>query len=222
MMSVVRIMLIVTAVFITDNVLAKNTLEQKLINASRVKRSYYGHCYNMHTWFTYDGNGNTVYLDRQSPNCGLFAMRSFHLVRNNGNDHVRYDISCCHLPKKLNCQTSTRHTAYNNEGSGNMVYLDRHRVSCPYNGFLKHFHLNRNHNLDRYRYTYSCCIPQSSQRSKMSCYTSKTRENNDGGGDMVYLDRHTPRCHFGFFLNRFELVRPSSRTIQYKYRCCAF
>lgn len=231
---VVRILLTVSTVFIL--VLAKNTLTQKLMSeeekeesgihgkvsdASRVRRSYYGHCFSTDTWFTSDGNGRTIYLDQQSPNCGLFAMRSFHLVRNNGGDKVRYDLSCCHLPKNYKCQTSTMHTKFDMDGADNVIYLDRQHVSCPHDGFLKHFQLNRNTKGDLYRYTYSCCSPRS-HRSEMVCYNSQTPANTDGKGDMVNLDKHRPSCHFGYFLNGFHLVRPTLTTIQYKYRCCAF
>lgn len=230
MKSIARIMLIVSAIVITC-VLAKNTLKQEFMNeeesdihgkesdASQVKRSTDGHCHNSDTWFTKDGKGITFYLDRQSPNCGLSAMRSFHLERNSGGDKVRYDLSCCHIPKLYRCRTSTFSTPYNSDGGkGQNIYLDRHYVSCPYNGFLKHFHLNRNDRGDLYRYTFSCCSPL----PKMACYTNETPGNKDGNGNMVYLDRHRPSCRSGYFLNSFKLVRPTSTTIQYKYRCCAF
>ncbi|VDI65907.1 Hypothetical predicted protein [Mytilus galloprovincialis] len=229
MMSSVRIMLIISAIAITS-VLAKNMLKEESdihgkelnIDASRVRRSYYGNCHDVDTWFTYDGKGHTVYLDRQSPNCGLSAIRSFQLVRNSGHNHVRYDLSCCNLPKSYRCRTSTFNTPYNKDGKGLNIYLDRHHVSCPSNGFLKHFHLNRNDHGDLYRYTFSCCSPHYYQRSQMTCYETTTPANADGKGNMVYLDRHRPSCHIGYFINGFQLVRPTSTTIQYKYRCCAF
>lgn len=189
----------------------------------RRKRDYYGHCTPVNTPFTVDGGGNTVYLDRQSPNCGLTAMRSFHLVRNGAGNHVRYDLSCCSLPRDFSCTTESRHTMFNFDGKGKVVYLDRHQVTCPYNGFLKQFHLNRNGGHDMYRYTYSCCTPNGSERANMRCTSHSTPTNSDGGGkNFVYLDRHQVTCHLGYFLNSFRLARPSPGNIRYDYRCCAY
>lgn len=189
----------------------------------RRKRDYYGHCTPVNTPFTVDGGGNTVYLDRQSPNCGLTAMRSFHLVRNGAGNKVRYDLSCCSLPRDFRCTTESRHTNYNFDGRGKVIYLDRHQVACPYNGFLKQFHLNRNGALDMYRYTYSCCTPNGSERANMRCTSHSTPANSDGSGkNFVYLDRHQVTCHLGYFLNSFKLVRPSRGKIRYNYRCCAY
>lgn len=196
-------------------------VNQDSARLSRKRRNYYGSCHDIKTWNTIDGNGNTVYLDRQSPDCGLTAMRSFHLVRNNAGSHVRYDASCCNLPRNFRCSSETLNTPFDVDGNGNVVYLDRQFVSCPHNGFIKHFHLNRQLP-SKYRYTYSCCTPEYTQRHKMNCYDSNTPSGPDGSGNMVYLDKLRPTCRLGYFLSNFKLVRPTLTTMRYNYRCCAF
>lgn len=143
-----RIMLIFGLVLLTnaqlDNVQQIDKLKkgflvkvnQNFNILSRKRRHYYGNCLNINTWYTIDGNGNTIFLDRQSPDCGLTAMRSFHLVRNDAGSHVRYDISCCNLPLNFKCNTETRNTPFDNDGNGKVAFLDRQFVSCPHNGFI--------------------------------------------------------------------------------------
>lgn len=228
-----RIMLIFGLVLLTnaqlDNVQQIDKLKkgflvkvnQNFNILSRKRRHYYGNCLNINTWYTIDGNGNTIFLDRQSPDCGLTAMRSFHLVRNDAGSHVRYDISCCNLPLNFKCNTETRNTPFDNDGNGKVAFLDRQFVSCPHNGFIKHFHLNRQPP-SKYRYTYSCCTPESTQRHKMNCYNSHTPSSPAGRGKMVDLDKHKPTCRLGYFLNNFKLAHPTLTTMRYDYRCCAF
>ncbi|CAC5422242.1 unnamed protein product [Mytilus coruscus] len=127
-MVTLRIMLIFGLVLLTDAPLDNIKQIDKLkkgflvkVNQdstilSRKRRHYYGNCLDIKTWYTNDGNGNTVFLDRQSPDCGLTAMRSFHLVRNNAGSHVRYDVSCCNLPLNFKCISETLNTPFNNDG----------------------------------------------------------------------------------------------------------
>ena len=52
------------------------------------------------------------------------------------------------------CDVHEQHTAFNEEGGGNVAYLDRHRVMAPKGHFLVGFQINRNPGLGGYRYTY--------------------------------------------------------------------
>lgn len=190
----------------------------------RLKRSYSGYCSDENTGYTSDGGGNTVFLDRQSPNCGRQAMRKFLLDRNNGGNEVRYELICCSIPSGFSDSYDTHYTNFNYDGRGNVAYLDRHHVSCPGNDLLRSFHLNRNPGHDMYRYTYSCYSRDAFTRT--SCYRSTTRGNSMGNwmdwrrGRLIYLDRHSVACNSGYFLNEFQLDRIGNRTIRYKFRCC--
>ncbi|CAC5381964.1 unnamed protein product [Mytilus coruscus] len=202
-------------------------LESKLSDSLlRRKRSYNGYCTNEDTRFTSDGGGNTVYLDRQHPDCHGNGMRKFRLQRNGRGNEVKYEFSCCSLPSGFSSRTTTRSTSYDEDGGGNVIFLDRHHVSCPGNSFLQSFHLNRNSAHNRYRYTYSCHNPYSS--SGTSCYRDSTNGNSLGywrdwrRGRLIYLDRHLVDCPIGYFLNEFQLVHPAHRTINYRYRCCTY
>ena len=110
--------------------------------------------------FTYDGRGNTVYLDRQVVDCGRYSyLTSFHLVRNRAGNHVRYIYGCCGLRRRRHRRRTHcyfGYTPFNAEGGGRNIYLDRHRLSCRGRFFLNYFHLQRNGH-GRYRYQYRCC-----------------------------------------------------------------
>lgn len=237
-MDIIRIILIVSVVLLIKAEEKSNKPINKLLNTNsdpenkvngtllRRKRSYNGHCTRTDTRFTSDGGGNSVFLDRQRPDCGRTAMRQFKLQRNGRGNEVKYELNCCSLPSGFSYTITTRSTEYNSDGGGNVIFLDRHDVSCPDKGFLKSFRLNRNSHHDLYRYTYSCYTPSSP--GIMSCYTDSTRGNSMGywrdwrRGRLIYLDRHLVTCHVGYFLNQFKLAHPGHRTIQYRYRCCTF
>ncbi|CAC5381969.1 unnamed protein product [Mytilus coruscus] len=235
-MGILTILLIVSVVLliraenkdnkpITQIMDTDNKLESIAIGSiPRRKRSYSGYCSDENTAFTSDGGGNTVFLDRQSPDCGRQAMKKFLLDRNNGGNEVRYELRCCSLPSGFSDSPVTRHTDFNYDGRGNVAYLDRHHVSCPGSAFLKSFHLNRNSGHDMYRYTYSCYPPYSS--TSTTCYRDSTRGNSIGywrdwrRGKLIYLDRHSVSCREGYFLNEFQLANAGHRLIKYRYRCC--
>ena len=97
----------------------------------------------------------------------------------------------------------TEYTEWDLHGSGNSVYLDRHRINCGgSNNVLKMFHLERSGGIIRFKYT--CC-----KLNKDVCSISK-RTNGfsyDGKGDTVYLDRQTISCGNYGYLNDYWLER---------------
>lgn len=237
-MGILRIILVVSVVLLiraeensTTHIDKQNDayigLKSQLYDSLlRPKRSYNGYCTNEDTRFTADGGGNTVYLDRQNPNCRSYGMRKFRLQRNGGGNGVKYEFNCCSLPSGFSSYIATRYTSYDEDGGGNVIFLDRHHVSCPGNSFLQSFHLNRNSNHNRYRYTYTCHKPYSDTGT--SCYSDSTNVNSiwywldRRQGRLIYLDRHSVQCGIGYFLNGFQLVHPGHSSIYYRYRCCAF
>ena len=111
--------------------------------------------------FTYDGDGDTVYLDRQTVSCGDHSyLNDYWLERNGGHDNVRYSYYCCNLRyQKHRSRTScyTSYTSFTYDGDGKSYYLDRQTVQCRHRYFLTYFRLLRNSNHDNWRYKYRCC-----------------------------------------------------------------
>ncbi|XP_046851265.1 uncharacterized protein LOC124444682 [Xenia sp. Carnegie-2017] len=103
--------------------------------------------------YTFAGNGDTRYLDRQTVSCGSNGLlSSFRLERRNGD--VRYSYNCCFFSGfKSSCYN--RYTAFSDEGSGRNYYLDRHHIQCPNRYFLTYFRLTRSP--PNYGYHYRCC-----------------------------------------------------------------
>ncbi|OAD19459.1 hypothetical protein THIOM_004905 [Candidatus Thiomargarita nelsonii] len=102
-------------------------------------------------------------------------------------------------------------TPLNDDGRGNLIYLDRHHVDCGNKGLVK-FRLFRR-SRGRIAYQYSC-----GSRSMGQITTKRTGTNNDGNGNIIFLDRHHVNCGNKALLG-FRLFRPTGSTIAYKYTC---
>ena len=61
---------------------------------------------------------------------------------------------------------------------------------------------------------------QLSFRLSVSCHDKTTTPSSDGGGNLIFLDRHGVDCGTGY-LAYFRLLRPDSGQVHYKYRCCS-
>ena len=111
----------------------------------------------------------------------------------------------------------TKHTGWNSDGGGNMVYFDRHRLDCGGSGsVLKMFRLRRRGG--RIGFEYRCC-----RLRKTVCYNSRRTNgfSSDGGGNAVYLDRQTVSCGTYGYLNGYWLERNGGHnSIRYSYYCC--
>jgi hypothetical protein len=110
-----------------------------------------------------------------------------------------------------NAQSYQLTTPANDDGQGNMVFLDRHYVNCDIDG-LNALQLYRP-TATQIAYQYSC-----TQMPNTAGIDAFTPDNDDGGGNVIYLDRHTVNCE-GKALQSLHLQRPTSSTIRYHYRC---
>jgi len=100
------------------------------------------------------GEGNTVYLDRQTNNCYNKGFSYLKLDRSGTNWNYKYD--CCSVPSgSVSCYDTN--TGYNDDGDGKVVYLDRHTMSCNTNYYITYFKLVRNSSHNQYKYDYRCC-----------------------------------------------------------------
>ncbi|NOU49465.1 hypothetical protein HG263_02745 [Pseudoalteromonas sp. JBTF-M23] len=102
-------------------------------------------------------------------------------------------------------------TQANDDGQGNMVFLDRHHLNCGSDA-LNSMHLYRP-TPTQIAYEYGC-----TNMANSSSNTMYTQANDDGGGNVVFLDRHTVNCE-GKGIQYLHLERPTSNTIRYHYTC---
>lgn len=170
------------------------------------------------------GQGRTWYLDRHHVACDPgTAMSRFKLTRPS-DPQIAYSYSCAALPGDRKDAVQQK-TPMNDDGGGNVIYLDRHNVQCPVGSALQYFHLDRDGTGRMLQYTYSCVPSPYLGR----CYQRQTPANDDGGGhagkvdSAIYLDRHNVACKDGEVLTQFRLARAGSDAsqIMYQYTCCA-
>ena len=102
---------------------------------------------------------HTVYLDRHTVDCATKPITQFRLHRNSEGDKIFYKYHCAKGPASSTCRDVT--TEYNDQGAGNVIYLDRHAVKCNEGEYLSKFRLDADDNdtTGRYRYEYKCCKP---------------------------------------------------------------
>lgn len=111
---------------------------------------------------------------------------------------------------------SNMFTPFNENGSGNSTYLDRHEVSCPPNAGISKFNLELGPKTMRQNYT---CLASGDIGATKE--TKKTPSNEWGGGNATYLDRHDVSCDKGTVINKFKLTRPNETQIAYSYDCAS-
>jgi hypothetical protein len=167
------------------------------------------------TGYNDEGGGNAVYLDRHNVNCDSDGVKRFHLARD-GQGKYKIEYTCS-SGGELGSPPVDKDTGYNDEGGGNVIYLDRHNVDCGADNILSQFQLGRS-GQNQYRYNYKC----TPSKKPITCREVTTPANEDGGGNAVYLDRHDLSCEADEVMNRFQLTRPSENTIQYKFNCCKY
>ena len=119
-------------------------------------------CTNMQrmTMFNEDGDGNAVYLDRHSADCGNTGyINDFKVERNYDHSKIRYSYYCCMLngtwSEKSDCYTTQTSMTY--DGYGLVYYLDRQTVSCDSGYALSFFKLFRYSFYSQWAYYYRCC-----------------------------------------------------------------
>ena len=82
------------------------------------------------------------------------------------------------------------YTPFNDDGGGNFVYLDHHRVDCRQNKMIESVHLMRDQRNKKCRYKYTCHTkPHPCQQKAFN-----TAFTSDRGGNVFYLDRQNIQC----------------------------
>lgn len=128
-------------------------------------------------------------------------------------DASRFPMLLCILLLSLPSYASTyqQNTPDNDDGGGNIVFLDRHHLNCGTDG-MNSLRLYRP-SVTQIAYEYHC-LPMNYAGTN-DLYTPA---NDDGGGNSIYLDRHGVDCS-GTALQYLHLERPSGNTIRYHYKC---
>ena len=135
------------------------------------------------------------------------------------NQRCNYDNDCGDKEDEMKCheRCSWKYTPWNDAGGGDMVYLDRHRLSCGGNGHvITEVHLARSGG--NIRFEYRCCTLNS-----IVC-TNYYKDNpftDDGNGNSVFLDQQIVSCGDHGYLNNYGLLRNGDHDhVRYTYLCC--
>jgi len=150
------------------------------------------------------------------------ALSQFHLKSGSAGfekNNIKYDYKCLAGVEKEHTisgfDSGGKHTNCDTHGDGNTVYLDRHNVDCGKSPILE-FKGNRCMSTDKYRYKYRC-----GNHKSESCRDISTNFNDEGGGKVVYLDRHDVKCKEGEeYISKFKLSRNGEGKYRYDYTCC--
>ena len=172
---------------------------------------------NPNTGFQTNGSGKVYYLDRHHVNCNNDGLRRFQLKTVNQpdgeNNTIAYEFGC--LTGLGITETTGKETTADVDGDPpHTVYLDRHTVDCD-NKPITQFRLHRKDG-DKIHYKYSCgnTIPSN------SCRDVTTEYNEQGDGNVIYLDRHAVNCNEGEYLSKFRLDAGDTGKYRYEYKCC--
>jgi hypothetical protein len=201
---------------------------------------------NYSTPYTDDGGGNTRFLDRQDVSCfanggsggGIQGFQLHQQAANSGKMQYNYSCVAGSAPaSQASCRTAS--STADDDGGGNLQYLDRQVVACNDGEELSEFHLTQPKGADKgsIQYNYTCCP---SKKSVCREVTTKTDVSGYGTGpipagalganfgksksNLRFLDRHNVVCNANESLKGFHFVQPGgpdSNTAAYTYTCCS-
>jgi hypothetical protein len=157
---------------------------------------------------------NVRYLDRHNLKCGANSVLSKIQLRSLGGNKIKYNYKCCSVPAGLLGSVTSRDSGLNSDGGGDARYLDRHMVKCQPNELMTQVKLG-SYGGGKIRYNYKCASVKFG-----GCSLHSTQANDDGKGNLRYLDRHNIECPAGKGLKRFKMIRVGSRKYRFEYRCC--
>ena len=168
------------------------------------------------TDFQTNGAGKVYYLDRHHVNCNNDGLRRFQLKTVNQpggeNNTIAYEFGC--LTGLGITETTEKETEADVDGDPpHTVYLDRHTVDCD-NKPITQFKLHRKDG-DKIQYKYQC-----GDTTSNSCRDVTTEYNDQGDGNVIYLNRHDIKCNEGEYLSKFRLNAGDNDKYRYEYKCC--
>ena len=155
-------------------------------------------------------------------------------MENNDNNGIKLEEAQKEkiIPKPL--IDSNNYTKYYSNGAGNTVYLDGHDLDCGDNNFIKNFLLQQDKEEKKYRYKFLCnSTREEGFSNSQENYTNaqikafkkvnkNTLPNDDGQGNVAFLDRHKVQCNG--LISQFRLERNKNdkgvlNQYSYKYKC---
>ena len=165
-----------------------------------------------------NGEGKVYYLDRHNVDCGHDhepdGLNRFQLKTDNDNATMQYEYKC--LTGLDTSDGGEHNTTPDVDGDPpHSVYLDRHTVDCG-NKPITQFKLHRNSVGDKIFYKYHCAKSPNSN----TCRDVTTEYNEQGDGNVIYLDRHAVNCNEGEYLSKFRLDAGDTGKYRYEYKCC--
>ena len=169
------------------------------------------------TGFNSNGEGKVYYLDRHNVSCNKDGLNRFKLNTDDSDEkNIAYEFGC--LTGLGITETTEKQTTADVDGDPpHTVYLDRHTVDCD-NKPITQFKLGRSSD-KKIQYNYKCGNTTASN----SCRDVTTGYNDQGGGNVRYLDRHDVKCNEGEYLSKFRLDVKDDDALgkyRYEYKCC--
>jgi len=154
------------------------------------------------------------YLDRHTLECpATTAMKEWKLNRPTSST-LSFAYKCALIP---DCEPDRdTETPALEEGQGNLIYLDRANTECRPGEVLRKWEYIRVP-VNKYKIHYSCCKPRTALGA---CKDLSTTKNSDGGGQLIYLDRHNVQCPVGSAMNKWNFERVGHSEFHINYRCC--
>lgn len=165
---------------------------------------------------------NTLQLKNLDVNCGGDVLNQFHLQRDYRGNY-KYDFTCSTAAINRGSEwanvdraydgTSRQYTAPIDNGKGNLTALSKHNVDCG-SDVISQFRLDTagDVNVGLINYNYTCKKPKNPLKS---CRTVTTGENDAGGGNSIYLDRHNISCAADEALSSFKLNNKSVKLYEH-------
>jgi len=157
------------------------------------------------------------WLDRHDITCGTDNkfIRRFKSSNSGcgGGDNQQFSISCRSTVFGYDADTCSNHDTGSNEiADKDIVYLDRHDISCPTGKALQRWRLGGN------KIDYRCCnMPPGT--STDSCVARNT--GCTGQGKLQYLDRHNVECTgANEVMTRWKLVGCGGGNVKIDFTCC--
>ena len=132
---------------------------------------------------------------------------------------IRYNFTCCFFKDPV-CHATSSSTPWNDFGTGNAHFLDRHIIECGALGFISSFQLENTNS--KIRYTYMCCaIFYTKWKNSMQCFDRHTSYVADNAHSIYTLAQIPVQCKTGFGLSSLSLQRELSQARwRFKFRCC--
>ena len=135
------------------------------------------------------------------------------------------DTPCSRACDYGGSKTITRSHQITKQGNGRQCYGPSTQSKSCFNGCCSgQYHCTNTKNCipssDKCNYDNNCGDHQDESSCSEHCYVVGGSWEDDGGGNLVYLDRLNLKCgHWGKVLKMFHLERNGGR-IRYKYKCC--